>query len=535
LDRLIALVVLRWRMDLRAMLRARERLLGVLLMIPGLLLVSVFGSLLVFFGVAALDRARPEAVVPLLSLLATVVGVFWALSPLLAGVAFTESHDMSRLMHFPLPLPTLVVSSLIANLAQPMVLAEVPVLLTLAAVTAGRATLFPLALFGVLISFVFILAASQAAGLVLHGLSRNRRFSDRALFLGLALGVCVSVAPLALLIAGPGIVARLFDWLSGNDLFVLSPFAWGVRAAVHVGRGDVGLFVAYAGAGFLAIGAALGASALLIQLIHRGELNLGSATGTASGARARMFLPGALGALVEKDLRSAWRDPALKATLFMGLVGPLLFLVFLSQTPSGARSGSAILLLASFVGLSAFGSNAFGLERRGLALLLGFPLERFWILLAKNLASMLYRMPGVAVLLIAGGLLAPLDHLPAAATIALSTLMIAAGVDNYLSILFPAAVPPPGRSPYEGTASGGRGLGAFALTAALIPVVLLLAAPFAFLAWLPILLDMPVLWLGSLPMALGGSAAIYAMLAAGAARLLAGREPELLERVLGES
>ena len=83
--------------------------------------------------------------------------------------------------------------------------------------------------------------------------------------------------------------------------------------------------------------------------------------------------------------------------------------------------------------------------------------------------------------------------------------------------------------------AAGKTLGAFALTAALIPVVLLLAAQFAFLAWLPILLDMPVLWLGSLPMALGGSAAIYAMLAAGAARLLAGREPELLERVLGES
>jgi ABC-2 type transport system permease protein len=522
-------------MDLRAILCARERLLGVLLMIPGLSLFSVVSSFLIFFGVAALDRTRPEAVLPLLSLLATVVGVFWALSPLLAGVAFTESHDMSRLLHFPIPLPTLVISSLFANLAQPMVLAELPVLVALAAVTAGRPALFPLAWVGVSISFVFILAASQAAGLVLHGLSRNRRFQDLALFLGLALGISVSVAPLMLLIAGPGLVSRLFGWLSGNDLLVLSPFAWGVRASVHAGRGDAGLFVAFAGAGLLAIAAAMGASALLIQLIHRGELNLGSAREAGLGARARMLLPGALGALVEKDLRSAWRDPALKATLFMGVVGPLLFLVFLSQTPSGARSGSAVLLLASFVGLSAFGSNAFGLERRGLALLLGFPVERLWVLLGKNLAAMLYRIPAVAVLLVAGSLLAPLDHLPAAATIALSTLMIAAGVDNYLSILFPAAVPAPGRSPYEGRASGGRGLGAFALTAALIPVVLLLAAPFAFLAWLPLLLELPVLWLGSLPLALAGSAAVYAMLAAGSARLLESREPELLERVLGES
>jgi hypothetical protein len=39
----------------------------------------------------------------------------------------------------------------------------------------------------------------------------------------------------------------------------------------------------------------------------------------------------------------------------------------------------------------------------------------------------------------------------------------------------------------------------------------------------------------SLPLALAGAAAAYAMLVAGAARVLERREPDLLQRVLGEA
>jgi len=56
-----------------------------------------------------------------------------------------------------------------------------------------------------------------------------------------------------------------------------------------------------------------------------------------------------------------------------------------------------------------------------------------------------------------------------------------------------------------------------------------------FLAWLPMLLERPMLWLFSLPLALAGAGAVYAMLVAGAARVLERREPDLLQRVLGEA
>jgi ABC-2 type transport system permease protein len=244
-----------------------------------------------------------------------------------------------------------------------------------------------------------------------------------------------------------------------------------------------------------------------------------------------MRLPGSLGALLEKDLRVIWRDPRLKAVVFSGLLGPLFLLLFVWR--SGRVAPWALLALASFTGLSSFGANAFALERRGLILLVSFPVPRWKLLAAKNAGTLILRLPGLLLLLVATLLLVPpVLALPVAA-IAFLTMLIAAGVDNFLSILFPVAVPAPGRNPY-GPASGGRGLGAAAVAGLLMMGVLLAASPFVFLAWLPLLLEEEGLWLLTLPLALAGAAAVYAMLLAGAARLLERREPELLGRILGE-
>ena len=50
-----------------------------------------------------------------------------------------------------------------------------------------------------------------------------------------------------------------------------------------------------------------------------------------------------------------------------------------------------------------------------------------------------------------------------------------------------------------------------------------------------LLLGEPLSGLVALPLALAGAAAVYAMLVGGAARLCSRREPELLERILGEA
>ena len=533
MDRLIALVLLRLKLDARVVSRSRARAMGLLVMVPGILMFAAAGSFLVFFGVRGLMRAVPETVLPVVSAAATVLGLFWVLSPLLTGVAFSEAHDVERLLHFPIPLPTLAASSLLSNLAQPATLVALPVLLSLAVALCGVGPRLPAAFAAAILGLLLVIAAAQVVGLLLHGLSRRRRFRDLALFLGLGFGFALSLGPVLLLSAGPQALRALLRAAVATPLLAVSPFAWPVRAAVHAGRGEwLPFTVNLAGSG-LALACALAAATVLIHRIHRGEVDLGVAGG-AGGSATRMWLPGALGALVEKDLRMTWRDPALKATLLMGLVGPLLFLLFLSQARELGGTSTGFLLVATLVGISAFGANAFGLERRGISLLLGFPVERWRILVGKNLGALVLRAPGLLVLIVAGTLLAPLPLLPAMATIALVTLLLSAGVDNFPSILFPTTAPPPGRNPYAGAAAGTRGLGGALLGLLLMAAAIAVSSPFVFLAWLPLLLERPWLWALSLPLALAGAAAVYAILISAAGRLLERREAEVLARILGE-
>jgi ABC-2 type transport system permease protein len=527
LDRLIGLVLLRWRMELRGLRRTPERLAGMVLLVPVLVLSAAFATGAVFVGARSVAARDPDLLLPLASLIATAVGVFWMVSPMLTGLALSETHDLSRLLQFPIPFWSLVASSLAANLLQPLVLAKMPVVVGLAAGLAEQPRVLPLTLLGVGLSFVFMLAAVQLSSLLLTGLARSRRFQDVSLFLGIGVGFVLSLAPLVVLSAGPGPLRVLKRLFLDHDLFALSPFAWGVRAAVHAGRGEAGPFALYLVASVSAVAVALALSTAVIRLIHRGELDLGEVAATARWRPARMRFSGPLGALVEKDLRVAWRDPALKASLFMGLVSPLLFLFFMAQAAGGV-GGTSVLGLAAVVGLTVFGTNTFGLERRGVALLMAFPVARWRILVAKNLASITLRLPSVLTVLGASAVLAPAPLLPATFTIAVVGLVISAGVDNYASILFPLPAPEPGRPP---GAAGARGLGTIVISALLLITALLVAAPLWFLAWLPVRLG-PLLWVVTLPLALAGAGAVYAMLIAGAEKLLLRREPEVLERIL---
>ena len=528
MDRLIGLVLLRWKMDLRGLRRTPERLAGLVLLVPLLAVSATFATAAMYVGARSLGARDPDLLLPLVSLLATAIGVFCMISPMLTGLALGETHDLTRLLIFPIPFWSLVASSLLANLLQPLVLAKMPVVVGLALGLAEGPSTLPFTLLGVALSFVFMLAAVQLSSLLLMGLARSRRFQDVSLFIGIGLGFVLSIAPLALISAGPRPLRVLKRLLLDHDLFALSPFAWGVRAAVHAGHGDAGAFALYSLAAAAAIAVTLGLSTAVIARIHRGELDLGAFAGRTRGRPARMRFSGPLGALVEKDLRVAWRDPALKASLFMGLVSPLLFLFFMTQA-AGGPGPTAVLGLATVVGLSVFGTNTFGLERRGIGLLMSFPVARWRILVAKNLASITLRLPSVLTVLVASAVLAPPDLIPATATVAVIGLLISAGVDNYASILFPVAAPEPGRPP---GAAGSRGLGMIVISAMLLTLALITATPFVLLAWLPRLFSMPWLWVVTLPLALAGAGAVYAMLIAGAEKLLRRREPEVLERIL---
>ena len=71
MTRLIALVALRWRIDLRALVGARERLVALLVTLPFGLLFSLAGAAFAFFLTRAVGARYPDALLPLVSLAAT--------------------------------------------------------------------------------------------------------------------------------------------------------------------------------------------------------------------------------------------------------------------------------------------------------------------------------------------------------------------------------------------------------------------------------------------------------------------------------
>ena len=527
MDRLIALLRLRTTLELRAVFGARSRLVSLLLALPALGVMSVGGAFVGFAAVRLLGRGHPELLLPGLSVLGGLLGLSWALSPLLAGVVATETHDLGRLLHFPVPVSTLVASSLLANLGQPMVLAQLPALAAVA-LALGRGPSVALAFGGLLLAFALALAAGQAVGLVLHAIARHRRWHDRALVLGIGTSLAIGVVPILLLSSGGGFARRLLSALLAFDVSVFLPFSWGVRAAVHAGRGEPLAFAFWTAAAALAVAGAVGVSGVLAGRLYRGALDLGEAPARL-GRRATMPLPGAVGALLEKDLRVAWRDPRLKTLMLTGLVGPVLILVLVWQGTASVGPG-LVLALASFTAAGIVGANVFAVERQALALLFGFPVARSSILIAKNLGSMLLRLPALLLVAAATLLVAGPVFVPAAVTIVLLTELVGCGLDNYVALFLPVPVAAAGGDP-NAPASGTRGLGSSLVALAALCASLLLSAPFAFLVWLPYLLGAFWLWLATLPLALAGTIGIYFMLVMGAARLLERREPDLVAAV----
>lgn len=533
MDRLSALVFLRLRLGVRAFRGARERGIGLLFILPIYTVSSVAGSGLLFVGLRTLEARSPEIVVPLCAAGASLVGLVYSFSPFLAGLAFVETHDIGRLLAFPVPLPILVVSSFLANLAQPMVLFGVPFLIAFAIAIGGGPIGSLGAFLGACLSYALIIATSELVSLLVTRLARDRRLQDLALFVGLGVGFLLSLMPLLLVAGGGSSLRVVLRSLLRSSVLSASPFAFGVRAGIGAGRGDVLGFLLWGILGVASVFVCFGLSWGLVKAIGRGDLDLGSGPKGGRGG-ARLWFRGALGALLEKDLRLAWREPALRVALLGGLLGPFVFLLFLARSGGQAPSGLFLLALGSITGISTIGQNAFGFERRGVALLFGFPVERLQILLGKNLTAILFRMPGLLSLVLVGWLIAPFAFVPPSLAIAFVTFLLCLGVDNYVSILFPTPTPAPGANPYGGASAGARGLSAALMSTLVLACSLLVSFPFVFLVWLPPLLGSYWLWSVTLPLSVLGAVCVYALLLLGASRLLLRREPETLERILGE-
>jgi hypothetical protein len=269
--------------------------------------------------------------------------------------------------------------------------------------------------------------------------------------------------------------------------------------------------------------------AALVAYLGRTEVSQGPSRSGGKGLRAKSVI----GTLVEKDLRLAWRDPALRMSLAAGLIGPLLVLLLLSGGGAAVGPVSAIFL-GAFLGLTASGMNVFALERRAVTLLLAFPVPRWKLLVAKSVVQLLLRSPVVIGLLAAIALMGSARTASAAALTALCVWLVGSGADGVVSVLHPLAFAAPGGSPTAHQA-GVSGLASAGWAMARLAFVVVASAPFVFLVALPGLLEMPWLRLGALPLAMAGSLAVHVMLVGAAERLLLSREASVLARAVGSA
>ena len=309
MDRLIALVAPALQLELRGPRgRASARSASAADACRSCCSSPASASFVAYVRASAAARARPAACRSL-SRLATAGRLFWVLSPLLPGS--------------PSPRPTTCrgcCTSRPAAHAGPRrcwptcrsrwSLAELPLLARRSPSALAGAAALPRPLAGVAARpSSFILAAAQVAGLVLHGLARNRRLHDVALFLGLGSASLEPAARRCCCRAARGRCRRARVVRRRTTCSRCSPFAWGVRAAVHAGpRRAARASRASRRGRWLAIAAALARLHVLIERIYRGELDLGRAAARGR-VRARMWLPGALGALSRRTCASPGAIP----------------------------------------------------------------------------------------------------------------------------------------------------------------------------------------------------------------------------------
>jgi hypothetical protein len=298
---------------------------------------------------------------------------------------------------------------------------------------------------------------------------------------------------------------------------------------VHIGAGGLKTGAFFAVLALLLLAGIAFASMTLLNRILAGEGEDRVAKKAGTPRPARVLLPGALGALIETQLRTQLRTPAARMALFF----PTLMMGFFAFTLSQQR-GTASSPFAIVVFLSLVGGNAFLLIGRGVALILGTPVARAWMLVASDVSGFVFRMPPllaiIAVTAWRGGFESALEMMLLVAAL----LPISMGVQHFVSILRPFALPRDRFNPFAQRVDARQSSNGFvSLFATLLTAFI--AAPFLFLLWLSSRVADGDYAPALIPLACLGAFATYAVLIALAERLLISREQRVLEVLLDDS
>ena len=244
-----------------------------------------------------------------------------------------------------------------------------------------------------------------------------------------------------------------------------------------------------------------------------------------------------LQALVKKELLCFWRDPLLKARIFQSLIY-LVIVVFFNLSDRQSSSGGFYSTYLPFVAVMfifffmlTISLNTLGIERQSLTTLFLFPLDRRRLLWGKNIAVSLMGLTVLALLLIASAIFShqQLMILPAA-IIGLAGIGVTLGCANMVAVFFPRYQPAMGRRSLVGSGNGAQAGGCLNAIMSLggVVVTLLLLVPVALGIGIPFFMNLPMIWLLSMPLSLVYGLVLYVVFTNIAARRMLATEPEIL-------
>ncbi|MFJ2776065.1 MULTISPECIES: transporter [unclassified Kitasatospora] len=502
--------------------RAAVYIIGAVL---GLLL-----SALIALGMVLLNghRGAGDAGVMLVGALA----IGWAALPLFL-FASDESADPTRLTMLPLRPGPLLRGSVLAALIGPGPLVSL-VLVTGAALSgANGAASAVAAVVGVPLAVVSLVTLSRSVAAGNARLLSSRRGKDFAIFGGLLFALLIQIAN----IGSQSVFGKTGE--HGLDLSPLASIAsvlrWvppvgAVDAARTAGEGRYGLAVLQ-----------LASTAVLLALLlrwWRGSLQQLMVTADAStlevarGVRASRgwgFLPeGRTGAVMQRHLRYAWREPRAKAAVFTS-IGMALVLCVLSVI-QGWSSVYLVAMAGMFLGLQML--NLFGMDGSAfwmVAATLRTPADARDELRGRAYAVLSYALPVTVLLAVAlAAVTGDWAGLAPALGLALALLGCGIALGSVLSVLAPYTMPADS-NPMRNAAPGQGGLVMLNSFGSVFGATLLCLPVTGYLGW-ALITDgpaWPVLLLGPLYGAL--VAVLGIRLAAG--RLLE-RGPEILAKAV---
>ncbi|MEV6972908.1 transporter [Kitasatospora sp. NPDC093806] len=461
--------------------------------------------------------------------LTAALAVGWAAIPLFL-FSSDESADPTRLTMLPLRPGPLLRGSLLASLLGPGPLTSL-ILLTGAAISGADGAASAVAgVLGVPLAVLTVVVLSRSVAAGNARLLSSRRGKDFAIFGGLLFALLVQIAN----VGSQSVFGKPGE--HGLDLSPLAPVAAVLRWIPPVGAVDA---ARTAGEGDYPLAALqLATTAALLVLLLRWWRNslqqlmvtadastLEVVRGVEGSRRGWRFLPeGRVGAVMQRHLRYAWREPRAKAAVFTS-IGMTLVICVLSMV-QGWATVYLVAMTGMFLGLQML--NLFGMDGSAfwmVAATLLTPADARAELRGRAYAILSYAVP---VTLVLSAVLAAVTGdwagLPSALGLAFALLGSGLAIGAVLSVLAPYTMPAD-NNPMRNAAPGQGGLVMLNSFGSMFGSALVAGPVIGYLAW-ALATDAPT-W----PVLLAGP--LYgALVAVLGLRLAAGRLLERLPEIL---